>query len=454
MKLELTREYINELRAIIEARDERSALAMMDELHPADIAEIYEELSIDEAKYLYMILDPEIASDVLVELEEDDRERFLKVLPAKEIASQFIHNMDSDDAADVIADLDETTKQEVLQHLKDIEQAGDIVDLLSYDENTAGGLMAKELIKVNENWNLTTCLREMRKQAEEVDEIFFIYVVDDDNILKGVVSMKAMLIASGSTLVGDIYDKEARFVRTDTPSEEVAQIMEKYDLVVLPVLDNIGRLMGRITIDDVVDVIRDEAEKDYQMASGISSDVETTDSAIRLSRARLPWLIIGLIGGVLVAGLISRFEADIKLNPEMAFFIPLIAAMAGNVGIQSSAIIVQGLASNSLGLESTGRKLVKEFMVAIMNGLILSALLLGYNLLLKEGLALTYTVSISLFVVIIFAAFFGTLIPLLLNRLKLDPALATGPFITTTNDIMGLFIYFLMGRILYDVFMV
>jgi len=454
MKLELTREYINELRAIIEARDERSALAMMDELHPADIAEIYEELSIDEAKYLYMILDPEIASDVLVELEEDDRERFLKVLPAKEIASQFIHNMDSDNAADVIADLDETTKQEVLQHLKDIEQAGDIVDLLSYDENTAGGLMAKELIKVNENWNLTTCLREMRKQAEEVDEIFFIYVVDDDNILKGVVSMKAMLIASGSTLVGDIYDKEARFVRTDTPSEEVAQIMEKYDLVVLPVLDNIGRLMGRITIDDVVDVIRDEAEKDYQMASGISSDVETTDSAIRLSRARLPWLIIGLIGGVLVAGLISRFEADIKLNPEMAFFIPLIAAMAGNVGIQSSAIIVQGLASNSLGLESTGRKLVKEFMVAIMNGLILSALLLGYNLLLQEGLALTYTVSISLFVVIIFAAFFGTLIPLLLNRLKLDPALATGPFITTTNDIMGLFIYFLMGRILYDVFMV
>lgn len=314
--------------------------------------------------------------------------------------------------------------------------------------------MAKELIKVNENWNLTTCLREMRKQAEEVDEIFFIYVVDDDNILKGVVSMKAMLIASGSTLVGDIYDKEARFVRTDTPSEEVAQIMEKYDLVVLPVLDNIGRLMGRITIDDVVDVIRDEAEKDYQMASGISSDVETTDSAIRLSRARLPWLIIGLIGGVLVAGLISRFEADIKLNPEMAFFIPLIAAMAGNVGIQSSAIIVQGLASNSLGLESTGRKLVKEFMVAIMNGLILSALLLGYNLLLQEGLALTYTVSVSLFVVIIFAAFFGTLIPLLLNRLKLDPALATGPFITTTNDIMGLFIYFLMGRILYDVFMV
>lgn len=454
MKLELTREYISELRAIIEARDDKAALAMMNDLHPADIAEIYQELSIDEAKYLYMILDPEVASDVLVELEEDDRERFLRVLPAEEIASQFIHNMDSDDAADVIADLDDVMKQEVLKHIKDIDQAGDIVDLLSYDEHSAGGLMAKELIKVNENWSLTTCLREMRKQAEEVDDLFYIYVVNDDNILTGIVSLKALLIATGSTIIKDIYEKEVRFVRTDTPSEEVAQIMEKYDLVALPVVDSIGRLLGRITIDDIVDVIRDEAEKDYQMASGISSDVETTDSPLRLSRARLPWLIIGLVGGVLVAALISQFEGDIKLNPEMAFFIPLIAAMAGNVGIQSSAIIVQGLASNSLGLESTFRKLVKEFFVAIMNGLILSLLLLAYNLIMRQGLALTYTVSISLFVVIIFAAIFGTMIPLLLDKMKLDPALATGPFITTTNDIMGLFIYFLMGRVLYDVFTV
>jgi len=452
--MELTREYISELKAVIETKDQKTALAMMDELHPADIAEIYGELSIDESKYLYMILDPEVASDVIVELEEDDRERFFRALPAEEIATQFINNMDSDDAADVIADLDEDVKQEVLRHIADVEQAGDIVDLLSYDEDTAGGLMAKELIKVNAGWSLTTCLREMRKQAEEVDELYYIYVVNDDNIFLGIVSLKAMLIASGSTVVEDIYEKEVRSVRTDTPSEEVAQIMEKYDLVVLPVVDSIGRLMGRITIDDIVDVIRDEAEKDYQMASGISSDVETTDSPLRLSRARLPWLIIGLLGGILVAGLISQFEGDIKLNPEMAFFIPLIAAMAGNVGIQSSAIIVQGLASNSLGLESTFRKLVKEFLVAVMNGLILAALLLAYNLIMKHGLALTYTVSISLFVVIIFAAIFGTLIPLVLNKMKLDPALATGPFITTTNDIMGLFIYFLMGRILYDIFVI
>lgn len=452
MSTKLTREYISELRSIIEVRDDRAALEKLEALHPADIAEIYEGLSIEEAKYLYLLLDPEKASDVLVELEEDDREKFLEALPSDVIASQFIHHMDSDDAADVIGDLTEERKQEVLLHIDDVEQAGDIVDLLSYDEDTAGGLMAKELIRVNENWGVATCIREMRKQAKDLDEIYYIYVVSDENVLLGILSLKALLLASASTRIKDIFDAEVRSVQADTPSEEVAQIMGKYDLIVLPVIDSIGRLMGRITIDDVVDVIRDEAERDYQLASGITTDVETTDSPARLSRARLPWLIIGLLGGIVVAAVIGRFEEDIKINPEMAFFIPLIAAMAGNVGIQSSAIIVQGIASNSLGLESTFHKLAKEFLVALLNGLILSGLLFLYNFFISKNLALTFTVSSSLFVVIIFAALFGTLIPLLLNRMKIDPALATGPFITTMNDIMGLFIYFLVGRILYGVF--
>jgi len=453
MSTELTRTYINELKSIIEKRDDSAALEKLEQLHPADIAEIYENLSLEEATYLYLLLDPEKASDVLVELEEDEREAFLKVLPSEVIASQFIDHMESDDAADVIGDLAEEKKQEVLLHIDDVEQAGDIVDLLSYDEDSAGGLMAKELIRVNENWGVATCIREMRKQAEDLDEIYYIYVVSDENVLLGILSLKALLLASASTRVKDIYDAEVRSVQTDTPSEEVAQIMEKYDLIVLPVTDSIGRLMGRITIDDVVDVIRDEAEKDYQLASGITTDVETTDSPARLSRARLPWLIIGLLGGIVVAAVIGRFEEDIQINPEMAFFIPLIAAMAGNVGIQSSAIIVQGIASNSLGLESTYRKLGKELIVSFLNGIILSGILFLYNFFFSHNLALTFTVSTSLFVVIIFAAIFGTLIPLLLNRIKIDPALATGPFITTMNDIMGLFIYFLMGRILYDVFL-
>jgi len=452
MSKELTREYINGLKSVIEKKDDKAALAKLEQLHPADIAEIYENLTLEEATYLYLLLDPEKASDVLVELEEDERESFLKALPSDVIASQFIDHMESDDAADVIGDLAEDKKQEVLLHIDDVEQAGDIVDLLSYDEDSAGGLMAKELIRVNENWGVATCIREMRKQAKDLEEIYYIYVVSDDNVLLGILSLKALLLASASTRIKDIYNVGVRSVQTATDSEEVAQIMEKYDLIVLPVTDSIGRLMGRITIDDVVDVIRDEAERDYQLASGITTDVETTDSPARLSRARLPWLIIGLLGGIVVAAVIGRFEEDIKINPEMAFFIPLIAAMAGNVGIQSSAIIVQGIASNSLGLESTSRKLGKELIVALMNGIILSGILFLYNFFISHNLALTFTVSSSLFVVIIFAALFGTLIPLLLHRLKIDPALATGPFITTMNDIMGLFIYFLMGRILYEIF--
>lgn len=452
MSQKLTREYLDEILEAIKIRDDDASLLMLESLHPADIAEIYDELSIEEATYLYMLLDPEKASDVLVELEENDREKFLNSLPSEVIASQFIDHMDSDDAADVIGDLDEEKKQEVLLHIDDVEQAGDIVDLLGYHEDTAGGLMAKELIRVNENWGVATCIREMRKQAEDLDEIYYIYVVNNENILIGILSLKALLLASASTKVGDIYSDDIRSVQTEARSEEVAQIMEKYDLIVLPVTDSIGRLVGRITIDDVVDVIREEAERDYQLASGITADVETTDSPARLSRARLPWLIIGLLGGIIVAALIGRFENDIQINPEMAFFIPLIAAMAGNVGIQSSAIIVQGIASNSLGLESTAKKLSKELLVALLNGLILSGLLFLYNFFISDNLALTFTVSTSLFVVIIFAAVFGTLIPLLLNRVKIDPALATGPFITTMNDIMGLFIYFMMGRILYGIF--
>ncbi len=452
MSQKLTREYLDEILEAIKVRDDDASLLMLESLHPADIAEIYDELKIEEATYLYLLLDPEKASDVLVELEENDREKFLNSLPSEVIASQFIDHMESDDAADVIGDLDEEKKQEVLLHIDDVEQAGDIVDLLGYHEDTAGGLMAKELIRVNENWGVATCIREMRKQAEDLDEIYYIYVVNNENLLIGILSLKALLLASASTKVQDIYSDDIRSVQTEASSEEVAQIMEKYDLIVLPVTDSIGRLVGRITIDDVVDVIREEAERDYQLASGITADVETTDSPARLARARLPWLIIGLLGGIIVAAVIGRFENDIQINPEMAFFIPLIAAMAGNVGIQSSAIIVQGIASNSLGLESTAKKLSKELLVALLNGLILSGLLFLYNFFISDNLALTFTVSTSLFVVIIFAAVFGTLIPLLLNRVKIDPALATGPFITTMNDIMGLFIYFLMGRILYGIF--
>lgn len=452
MRFELTREYLEQLRGAIEAKDNKAVKELTNDLHPADIAEIFDEINIEEARFVYLQMDNELSSDVIVELEEDVRERFLEFLSGEEIASTFIDNMDSDDAADIISELSEEKQEEVLSHISDVEQAGDIVDLLNYDEDTAGGLMAKELISVEENWTVNKCLDEIRIQAEEVDEIFFVYVIDEQETLKGTLPLKKLLLANGNTLIKNIYDEDVISVKTDMDSEDVANIMEKYDLVALPVVDGIGRLKGRITIDDVVDVIKEEAEKDYQMISGISGDVEHSDSIFQLTKARIPWLFIGLVGGVLAALVLGVFEPEIGINPEMAFFIPLITAMAGNVGIQSSSIIVQGLANNSLGLETTSRKLVKELSIALVNGIILGSLIFGYNLLVSDSFALTITVSLALISVIIFASLFGTFVPLALNRFKIDPAMATGPFITTTNDVIGLFIYFYIGKLFYAFF--
>lgn len=449
MQFELTKEYLDQLRDAIKIGDSGLVSKQIVDLHPADIAEILDEINLEEAKYIYQHLEEEKAADVLVELEEDVREKFLKSLSSKEIAEQFIDNMESDDAADVIAELPEKVKDEVISHIEDPEQASDIVDLLHYDENTAGGLMAKELIAVNQDWSALKCVKEMRKQAEEMDDVYAVYVVDDNEVLLGLLSLNKLLIATSETSIADIYEKEVISVKTDMKSEEVANIMNKYDLVVLPVVNETGQLAGRITIDDVVDVIKEEAEKDYQMASGISEDVESSDKVWVLSRARLPWLLIGLVGGVLGAQVIGMYENDIKIYPEMAFFIPLIAAMGGNAGIQSSAIIVQGLANKTLGIESLFSKLMKEFGVAMINGLICAVLILGYNMFFSDSMALSLTVSIALLAVIVFATIFGTLVPLLLDKRNIDAALATGPFITTVNDVLGLFLYFMIGRMMY-----
>lgn len=451
-RLEITKEFILALKESVRENDENVAIKLLGDMHAADIAEIYNELNIEGARFLFLLLDGEKASDVLAELDEDDREQFLKVLPSEVIAQKFIDHMDSDDAADVIGDLSEEKQQEVLLHIDDVEQAGDIVDLLSYDEDTAGGLMAKEMIEVNENWTILTCLKELARQADEVDEVYYLYVIDNDNLLKGIVSLKKMLLTNNATKINSIVDEDIMSVKTDTSSEEVAMIMDKYDLVALPVVDSIGRLVGRITIDDVVDVIREEAEKDYQMASGLTEDVESSDKVLRITRARLPWLLIGLAGGILGAMVLGKFESSLKIYPEMIFFIPLIAAMGGNVGIQSSALIVQGLANKTLRTDRTIQKLGKEFIVALVNGLLLAGLIFLYNFFTSDSFALTITVSISLVSVIIFAALVGTTIPLVLNRYKIDPAVATGPFITTMNDVLGLLIYMLIGRGLYAVF--
>jgi len=449
MKFELTREYIEKLEDLIEEKNSSEVKIQIDDLHPADIAEMMEDLTTEQATFILMLLDGETASDVLVEIPENDRRRFLKVLPPDVIASKFIEFMNSDDAADLVADLDEQRKIEVLNEIEDFEQAGDIVDLLEYEEDTAGGIMAKELVLVNENWTVATCLKEISKQAEEVDEIFYVYVIDNQEKLKGVLSLKKLILNPTHTIIKNIYNDEIKMVSTNTRQEEVAEIMDKYNLVAIPVVDEIGRIKGRITFDDVIDFIREEAEKDYQMVSGLTGDVDSADKVRTLIAARLPWLLIGLMGGILGSLVLGSHASQLSGATELAFFIPLIAATAGNVGVQSSAIVVQSIASGVKDFESTGKRLLKEMTVALATASIFAVLIFAYNFFSQGNMALTFSVSLSLFIVIIFASFFGTMIPLALNRMKIDPALATGPFITTTNDILGLSIYLLIAKIFF-----
>lgn len=437
-----TEEYIENIRNIIAENNTGQAKEILKDLHPADIAELYQNLDIEESEFLYNLLDKETAADVLMELDEDDRRKLLKEMPSETIAKEYIDHLDTDDAVDLIRDLDEDAQEEVLAHINDVEQAGDIVDLLKYDENTAGGLMGTEMVIVNENWSMPECIKEMRRQAEYMDEIYYVYVVDDDNKLRGVFPLKKMITHPSASKIKHVMKKDPVSVRTDDTIETVAQTIEKYDLVALPVIDSIGRLVGRITVDDVMDEVREQAERDYQLASGISQDVETTDTILTQTSARLPWLLIGMIGGLANSVILGNFEGSFAINPAMALFIPLIGGTGGNVGIQSSAIIVQGLANKSLSLNHAGKQILKELGVAIINACTISVLIFAacYFFLLG-GDALTICVSLSLFSVVIFASIFGTCVPIALEKVGLDPAIATGPFITISNDIIGMLIY-------------
>ena len=446
-KNKLNKAEIQNINQIIENHLDTELLIIIDRLHPADIAEIIELISTENAKYLYNLINEEKAALVLVELEDSTRVNLLSNLTAKEIAKEVIKNLESDDAADVILELSEDKKEAVLAQIEDKKHASGISDLLNYPENTAGGLMAKELIKVNENWNTLQCLKEMKKQAENIKEVHTIYVVDNDDKLLGLMSLRKLLLIDKETSIKDIVKRKIVSVKANEENEQIAILMNKYNLIVIPVIDDFNTLIGRITIDDVMDVVKEEAEKDYQMASGISEDIENNNSIWKLTRARMPWLIIGMIGGVLGAKVIGIF--DIKENFELALFIPLIAAMGGNVGVQSAAIVVQELANNSIVIENIFQRLIKELGVGLLNGIICSVIILIIAFGTGYSQKLSITVSISLLAVTIFAALFGTFIPLTLKKYNIDPALATGPFITTINDIFGLFIYFLIGKILF-----
>lgn len=439
---EYTPEYLHQIKDLIRTKDSEAIKKEIDGLRPADIAEIYQDLNEEDAEFLYELLDEELAADVLMELDEEDRLELLSDMPAEEIAKQVIDHLDTDDAVDIIQQLDEEDRDEILSHIDDVEQAGDIIDLLKYDEDTAGGLMGTEMIVVNENWSMPECIKQMRAQAEDMDEIYYVYVVDNDNKLKGVLPLKKLVTHPSVSKIKHVMEVDPVSIKDDAPIEEVALDFEKYNIVAMPVVDSIGRLVGRITVDDVMDQVREQSERDYQLASGLSTDVETDDTVFRQTKARLPWLLIGILGGIGNAWILGFFEQGFALNPALALFIPLIAGTGGNVGIQSSAIVVQGLANGSLDVKNSGKQLLKELGVGLINATIISLSVFIYNFFAFGPTEVaTIAVTLSLFVLVVFASVFGTLVPLTLERFKIDPALATGPFITITNDIIGMVIY-------------
>ncbi len=446
MQFQVTTKLIEQVKHLIEIEGDVRLRDMLSEIHFADVAEILDELNLIEATYLIKLLDSEKTSEALMELEEDFRERILENLSVKEIAEE-LEEMDTDDAADVVAELPDELAEEVIAEIEDEKHAEDIKELLAYDEDTAGGLMAKELVQVKETWTIAGCVREMRRQAKNVTRVHSIYVVDKENRLKGRLSLKDLLTASTKAYISDVYIPKVDYVEVDTEGEEVARIMQKYDLEAIPVIDHDGVLVGRVTIDDIVDFIKDEAEKDYQLAAGISQDVEADDSVWQLTRARLPWLILGLFGGLGSVFIMEGFEEALAKYKELFFFTPLIAAMAGNVGVQSSAIIVQGLA-NDVVKGSLLSRLLKEVSLSLISGVTLGVLVILFGMITDMAMDFSLTIALSMLCVIIVAALIGTFVPIILNKRGIDPAIATGPFITTSNDIFGIFLFFYIAKII------
>ncbi len=446
MASEITKEFIGRIEELISEKNDQELVNLLSEEHPADIAEIIDELGLTDATYLFKLLDSELSAEALLEIDEDDREKILKNLSAEEIADE-LDELDTDDAADIISELPEERVTEVISEIEDDDHAKDIVELLRYEEGTAGSLMAKELVKVKETWMVPTCVRKMRSQAQEVRRVHSIYVVDKDNHLIGRLSLKDLLVASAKDKIENIYIPKVDSAHVNDKGEDVARLMQKYDLEAIPVVDDDNVLIGRITIDDIVDLIKEEAEKDYQMAAGITEDIDADDSIIDKTKARLPWLILGLVGGLAAASIMGGFEDALLNYPELFFFTPLIAAMAGNVGVQSSAIIVQGLANDNIK-GSMMNRMFKEIGLSVVNGIILAAMIFIFGFVLQYDINISITISIALILVIILASLIGTFVPLILDKKGIDPAVATGPFITTSNDIFGIFIFFYIAKLI------
>lgn len=449
-QFELSKEYLESLQQGIEQENAAFILASLEGVNVADIAAILDELATDESLYVLRLLDKQSAADCLIELYDTSLEKVLQELETGEIAS-WIQLMDSDDGADILSFFSEKEREAIIAEIDDRIKLDQILELLRYEEDTAGGIMAKEFIRANKSWNVVQTINEIRRQAENVEKFYSIYVVNNKQQLLGRVSLKKIILSSSETTIESIMEDEVISVPVFMDQEEVAALMRKYDLESVPVVNAKNKLVGRITVDDILDVVQEEADEDIQAMAGVSADIEESDSVFTISKARLPWLLIGVIGGLLGAKLIGFFEEGLAKYLALASFIPLVAATGGNVGIQASSLIVQSLASKSAFDDTPWQRFFKGFLVALLNGFVLG----GFVFLVVVYLygfepVFGITVGFALFCVVLLSSFMGTVTPLVLHRYGINPAIASGPFITTTNDLLGLAVYFGVAMLLLN----
>lgn len=446
VEFELTKEFRDRFQEALDQRDRAFIEESLKDVNPVDITALLYEFSAEDSKYTMDTLPVDVRADIIKDLDSDTRKSFLRIYTPEEIRT-IVNQMDSDDVADILNELPIKDSEEVLVGLEP-ELRSQVIDLLRYEENVAGGLMAKELIKVRDNWTVVQCVEEIRKQAGNVEKFYTVFVVDEHDKLLGRVALQDIVLSDASKRVSDILETEVVAVETYMPDHEVADIMGKYDLESVPVVNVQGQLVGRITIDDVVDVITEHAEEERQLMSGITEDVEEDDTVWKNTRARFPWLFIGILGGMLSARFMGLFEEELASITAIAFFVPLIQATGGNVGIQSSSLVVQSLASSGYVEEGLGSRLLKVVFVALLNGFFLSLIVFGGNWLLFGNKRLSLVVAVALFSVVVFASLVGTITPLILDKFGINPAVASGPFITTINDLLGLTMYFLTVMLL------
>ena len=434
-------EILDDIAFLIEARDEPKLRAIALGSQPADLADVLMHFDRDHRHFLFNLLDTETAAGVILELDEATRHDLVERLEERRI-TELVGEMESDDAADFVGELPDEVANEVLQKIEP-EESAEVQSLMKHEEDTAGGIMALELIAVAGNQTVDQAIQEIRKKAKEVTEVYDVYVVDRSGKLIGTLALQKLILAGPLMRVSEIMERDFISVEVGTDQEVVANLVRKYDLVAMPVVDKEGRLAGRITIDDVVDVMQEEAVEDISHMAGISSETSVHEqSVLRISRVRLPWLIIGLFGGIVAALLLSFFENALKSEIlVLLFFVPVVMAMGGNAGIQSSTIIVRGLATGDIDLSDTWRRLLREVRVAILNGILCAIAICFIIMLAWKDPQMGILVGASLLCVMFTASIVGASVPLVLKRFDIDPAIATGPFITISNDILGLFIY-------------